>query len=52
MTGNVNAKVDGHARIEVGKDLNVRSKRNIDILADGYVRLDGRQVFLGMEALK
>ncbi len=52
VTGNINAKVNGHARIEVEKDLHIRSRDNIDILADGYVRLDGRQVYLGMEALK
>lgn len=52
VSGNVNAIVDGHAKIEVGKDIDVRSKKNIDIYADGYVRVDGSRVFIGMEAFK
>lgn len=52
VTGNIDANVNGHARIEVEKNLDIRSAGNINIVADGYVRLDGRQVYLGMEAIR
>lgn len=52
VLGNVTAKVGQHAKIDVDKDLVVRAKGNIDLEAQGFARIDGRQLFLGSRVIK
>lgn len=50
--GNVDAKIDQHATIEVAKDVDVYSGRNIDMVAEGYMRIDGSRIYVGMDIIK
>lgn len=50
VAGNATAKIGQHAKIDVDRDLVVRSKGNIDMEATGYLRIDGSQLFIGQVA--
>lgn len=52
INGNVDAKVNGHAKIDVDKDINMRGHRNISMVADGYVHIDGRALYIGQDVLE
>lgn len=48
IDGNLNAKVGRHATIDVANDLTIHSDRNISLTSDGYVHIDGRELYIGM----
>lgn len=52
VAGNATAKIGQHAKIDVDRDLIVRSKGNIDMEAAGYLRIDASKLFVGLEAWK